>query len=287
MAEAVVRGVRLNYLLLGDDGPVIALSPGGRRPLADAQLLADKFAAAGYRVLLHDRRNCGASEVSFDASASEYDIWADDLQALGEQLGILPLYAGGGSAGGRRALLLALRHPASVKGLLLWRVTGGASAPELSKVYYGDFIRAAQQGGMAAVCATPHFSDCIRARPENRELLLAMDPDAFIRVMEAWQASFLREAKMPVIGASEAQLQGIAVPACVISGDDPIHTREAAQSLHRLIPGCALHENVVGPHLQIDSATAEWGEKRNQVAAIFLNFLSGIGGAAVSAARVR
>ena len=44
--------------------------------------LSERIAAAGYRVLLHDRRNCGASDVIIDGSESEYDIWADDLHAL-------------------------------------------------------------------------------------------------------------------------------------------------------------------------------------------------------------
>ncbi|MDH7794646.1 MULTISPECIES: alpha/beta hydrolase [unclassified Beijerinckia] len=274
MAEAIIRGVCLNYRILGDRGPAIALSPGGRRPLGDVQPLAERLAKAGHRVLLHDRRNCGASAVSFDATSSEYEVWADDLNALAETLGLLPLYAGGGSSGARLALLLAIRHPASVRGLLLWRITGGASAPELAEAYYGDFIRIAEQGGMAAVCATPHFADCIHARPGNRDRLMAMQVNAFVAVMKSWRDAFLREAAMPVIGASAAQLQAITAPTCVIAGNDPIHTRTAAQTLSHLLASATLHDDVISAQTQLEKAALEWGQKRDRVAQIFLDFLN-------------
>ena len=53
------------------------------------------MANAGFRVLIHDRRNCGASDVSIDGDESEYDLWADDLHALLAQLGALPAIVGG------------------------------------------------------------------------------------------------------------------------------------------------------------------------------------------------
>ena len=107
------------------------------------------LAAAGYRVLLHDRRNCGASDVAFDGSASEHEVWADDLYELGKQLGALPMVVGGSSAGARLAILYAIRHADGLRGLLLWRVTGGQEAVDkLSEKYYGQYIRLAREGGM-------------------------------------------------------------------------------------------------------------------------------------------
>src|ERR1700719_1025696 len=111
MPVATVRGVDLNYEVLGERGPWVALQPGGRRALAEA----------GCGVLVYDRRNCGASSVSFDGGSSENEIWAEDLRAVLSQLDALPAYIGGSSSGGRLALLMALRHPGDVRGLLLWR----------------------------------------------------------------------------------------------------------------------------------------------------------------------
>src|SRR5580692_8686860 len=165
MPEARVRGVTLTYEVIGDRGDVIALTPGSRRSYAELIPIGKLLAAQGYRVLLHDRRNCGRSEVGIEAQGSEHEIWADDLNELCRQVGAVPVYAGGASAGARLALLFALRHPSTVKGLLLWRVTGGQhAAQKLAHQYYGSFAEMAKAGGMAAVCASEHFGGCIKER---------------------------------------------------------------------------------------------------------------------------
>src|SRR5215467_1459623 len=128
MPIATVRGVEINYQVLGERGPWVALQPGGRRGLEGVKPLGQKIAEAGNRVLVYDRRNCGASGISFDGGNSENEAWAADLHELLLQLDALPAFIGGSSSGCRLALLAALRHPADLRGLLLWRVTGGAYA---------------------------------------------------------------------------------------------------------------------------------------------------------------
>ena len=204
MPIANVRGVNLNYEVLGTGGPWIALSPGGRRALDNVKPLAQRLADAGYRVLIHDRRNCGISDIVIGADASEYEVWADDLYVLLAQLKAQPAVIGGSSSGCRLSMLFALKYPHAVRALLLWRVTGGAfAAQRLTENYYDKYIRAAQQGGMAAVCALDHFKERIEARPSNRADLMAMAPQAFIAAMERWREQFAKGAELPVIGASE------------------------------------------------------------------------------------
>src|SRR5260370_5385995 len=84
---------------------------------------------AGHRVLIHDRRNCGVSDLVIGGKTSEYEIWADDLYELLSQLNGLPAVLGGGSSGCRLSLLFALKYPQAVRALLLWRVTRGALFP--------------------------------------------------------------------------------------------------------------------------------------------------------------
>ena len=104
--------------------------------------LAKKVAALGFRVVVHDRRNTGASGVSLEGEGTEEEIWTDDLHALLKKLGALPAYIGGSSSGARNSMLFYLRHPEAVKGLLLLRVTGGPSpAKRLPEQYYGQFIK--------------------------------------------------------------------------------------------------------------------------------------------------
>ena len=279
MPEAVVRGVTINYEVVGDRGPWIALTPGSRRSYEEFLSMARELAKAGYRVLLHDRRNCGASDVSVEGLGSEYEIWADDLHELGRQLDALPIYVGGASAGARLAILFALRHPGALNGLLLWRVTGGRhAAEELAETYYGMFIKAAEAGGMQAVADTEHFRACIAARPSNRERLLTMDKDEFVRVMEMWREHFIRAANMPIIGATEEQLRGVKAPACIIAGNDRIHAPETARKLAGLIPSCEFHDDVVSKRpeneLLDEWDKQEWRDAEPRLLGILTSFLA-------------
>ncbi|MGB7887444.1 MAG: alpha/beta hydrolase, partial [Xanthobacteraceae bacterium] len=245
MPFARVRGIEVNYEVVGTKGAWIALSPGARHPYGDFVSIAGRLAAAGYRVLLHDRRNCGASDVAFDNTGAENEVWADDLYALLDQLSALPAFVGGSSAGCRLAIIFALRHRAAARALLLWRITGGAfAAKEVAETYYGQYAALAAQGGMQAVCDSEHFSACIRERPSNRQRLLALDPHYFIGVMTRWHDDFLAGAAMPIIGADENALRSIAQPACLIPGNDLIHNPAAAERLHRLLPHNEIHEVV-------------------------------------------
>src|SRR5207245_3875367 len=114
---------------------------------------------------------------------------SQDLHEPLARLDALAAYIGGSSSGCRLAMILALRRPEDVRGLLLWRVTGGAYAAErLTNQYYTSHIDAAKQGGMAAVCALEHWSEVIKANPAARAKLMAFDPQDFIARMERWRA---------------------------------------------------------------------------------------------------
>jgi pimeloyl-ACP methyl ester carboxylesterase len=274
MPHANVRGIHINYKILGERGPWVALSPGGRRDISGIEPLARPLAAAGHRVVIFDRRNCGASEVVIEGDNSEYEIWADDIHELLSQLGALPAVVGGSSSGCRTALLFALRHPAAARGLLLWRVTGGRFACErLAEEYYGQYIEAARRGGMAAVCAMEHWRERIEARPENRTALMRMDPQRFIAVMSHWREYFVRGADLPVIGATEAELRSIKAPACVVPGNDNTHGQSTGENLGRLLADAEVH--VLFPkHYDMDlSPREEWDEKAGEMAALFADFI--------------
>jgi pimeloyl-ACP methyl ester carboxylesterase len=278
MPEAVVREVHINYVVVGDSGPWIALTPGSRRPYRELVNMSKAIAAEGYRVLLHDRRNCGASDVAFDGTGSEHEIWADDLYELAKQLHALPIYVGGSSAGARLAILFAIRHAAALRGLLLWRVTGGQEAVDrLAENYYGQFITIARAGGMKAVAESEHFAECIAARPANRERILSTDVDDFIKVMAQWREAFLTAAKLPMVGATEADLNAIKAPACLIAGNDVIHTPATARKAAKLIPNSELHDDVVeklaDDKLRKDWDRQEWRDAEPRVAKIFTAFL--------------
>lgn len=274
MPIAKIRGVEINYQVIGSDGPWVALSPGGRRDMSGIEALATKVAETGCHVVIFDRRNCGASQVVIDGTESEYDVWADDVHELLRQLDALPAFVGGSSSGCRTALLFALRHPEAVKGLLLWRVTGGRFACErLAHEYYGQFIEAAQKGGMAAVCEMEHWQERIRARPQNRSALMDMPPERFIAVMSHWREYFVKSADLPVIGATEEELKSIAVPACIIPGNDNTHGRQTGENLGRLLPSSEVHILFPKHYDAPLSPREEWDEKAGEIATLFGDFV--------------
>jgi pimeloyl-ACP methyl ester carboxylesterase len=274
MPQATIRGVEINYEVLGERGPWVALQPGGRRGLEGVKPLGQKLAEAGHRVLVYDRRNCGASGISFDGGNSENEVWAEDLHALLLQLDAAPAFIGGSSSGCRLALLAALRHPGDVRGLLLWRVTGGAfAAQRLAQNYYTQFIEAAERGGMEAVSRTEHFGELIASNSANRGRLLAIGIERFIAVMKAWRQAFNKGADHPVIGISPAELRSMTMPACIIPGADQTHLREAGQVAHRLMPNAEYHEVVTEDRPDLDVALEDWNAKEGLLAAIFIDFL--------------
>jgi pimeloyl-ACP methyl ester carboxylesterase len=245
MSFATVRGVRLHYEVFGERGPWLALITGGRRGFAEFVPLAKKIAAHGVRVLIHDRRNTGASDVLIESrdGLGEEEIWTDDLYELLGQLGARPAVVGGASSGARTSILTYLRHPDAVRALFLMRLTGGKfAAGRLPEMYYGQFIRAAREGGMAAVCATEQYKERIAANPANGPRLMAMDPQRYIEVMSRWLEIFTRGPVEPMYGVTEQQLRSIRVPAVVIPGNDKTHSMAAGRAIQRLVPGSRLFE---------------------------------------------
>ena len=275
MPTLVVNGANIQYEEMGEGIPII-LTPGARYDMNAVRGLAEQLASE-YRVIIYDRRNCGASDVIISGDLSEQEIWADDLYEILHQLQAIPAYIGGGSAGCRVSLMLAIRHPESVKGLLLWHITGGSVAAEqLGYSYYEEFIEIAKKDGMQGVIATDFFAERIRQNPSNLDRLVSMHTGDFISVMERWRTFFTD--KDPVIGSTKEQLDKIAVPAVIIPGDDDVHPLLVGQNLHSILNDSELHSPVWSKEeeerlaLQEPDVLQQLGTNRR--ARIFLQFLS-------------
>lgn len=274
MPAANIRGVNIVYKVIGDEGPWLALVTGGRRDHTEFIELAGLIARAGFRVLLHDRRNTGASDVLIAGYEGEEAIWADDLHILLGQLGALPAFIGGASSGSRTSLLLHRRHTEAVRALLLMQCTGGPfAAGRLPENYYGQYIRAAQEGGMAAVCATEMYQERIAANPATRGRMMAMDPDKFIAVMKLWLDIFMAGPKEPLIAIGEDELRAIKKPVIVIPGNDKTHSSAAGRAVHKLIPGAQLFvlpvDNQEVPVIQFSG----WKQYEPAIAAALVGFM--------------
>jgi pimeloyl-ACP methyl ester carboxylesterase len=238
-----IRSVQIFYETYGDHGPWLALNSGGRNSHAEMAPFAKQIAEQGFRVLVHDRRNTGASQMLFEGTDGEEEIWADDLYALMQSLNALPAYFGGSSAGARLSMLMRRRHPEAVKGLLLMRVTGGAfAAGRLPNMYYLQFIKAAQENGMEGVCHTDWYKERLALNPNNRDYLLSLDPKDFIAQQEYWLSKFLQGPRSPVMGMENAELAKFNLPVLVVPGNDRTHASENGIAAHQLIPGSELFQ---------------------------------------------
>ncbi|MBN9008125.1 MAG: alpha/beta hydrolase [Rhizobiales bacterium] len=277
MPFANVNSVDLNYQVLGDHGPWIALVSGARRSMEEVRGLATLVAGGGFRVLLHDRRNTGKSSLSLDGQGSEFEIWADDLRALAKHLGLPRLIVGGSSSGCRLATIMALRHRDAIRALLMMRVTGGAFAVKrLSNIYYTQYIEAVERGGMEEVCRIDHFKDLIAINPARRQTITAWNPQRFVDVMNTWRASLEAGIDDPMLGASERDLRGIDFPVCVIPGNDKTHSIAAGLHVHSLIPRAKLHQ-IRKDQLDADLISMEEWVPNDRLAPVVVDFLKRVG----------
>ncbi len=247
MARIRISGIEIDYEFVGpSDAPLAILTPGGRFP-RDTQgvpQLADLLAQGGYRVLLWDRPNCGASDISFDGD-SESALHADTLVGLTEALGLERYALVGGSAGSRISLLAAARAPERVSGMFIWWISGGAiSLAQLASYYCGDTAMAAASGGMEAVAALPAFALQIARNPRNRDIILKWNPEAFIRKMQLWAEGYAYSRTSPVPGITPEQFARLTFPTVVLrsGASDISHTREASEQTAALLPNVCLLE---------------------------------------------
>jgi pimeloyl-ACP methyl ester carboxylesterase len=267
-----IRGVDIVFEILGDSGPWVTVTPGGRRGLISERPLAALIADAGFRVLVHDRRNMGASGIAFPGDNESLEQ-AEDLIALLRELGTGPAYIAGSSSGARMSILLAQHHPDMVKALLLWRVTGGPYAAErLAFNYYQQYLDAVAKGGIEAVLETEHFAAMAKANPVNAETLRQMGAEAFAAAMTRWLAGFRADCDYPVAGISAENMRKISVPAIVIPGNDRVHPPAPGQAAHRLLPN-SVYQEVLTQQVDADVDFAGWERGTGTLAARFIDFL--------------
>jgi pimeloyl-ACP methyl ester carboxylesterase len=278
MPVSKINGVNINWRTVGDRGkdnhPWLVMTTGGRRGHDEFVPLAEKIARYGYRVMLHDRRNTGASDILIAGDESEEMIWTRDMHALLSEQNALPAFFSGSSAGARTSILFYLNYPQAVRGLLLLRVTGGPfAAGRLPEQYYGQFIRAAKEGGMAAVRAMEAWQERIAANTRNGEYLARLPAQQFIDVLTRWNDMFVAGAHHPVMGVTAEQLRSIAVPTLVIPGNDNTHSSASGLTAHRLIPGSTLHRLPIEDQDIPLIPFPEWGAYEEEIARVFAEFM--------------
>jgi pimeloyl-ACP methyl ester carboxylesterase len=268
MPVSSIRGVNINWHVIGDHGPWMMMTTGGRRGHDEFIPLAEKIAKSGYRIMLHDRRNTGASDLWIEGDEGEEAMWLGDMHELMRSQDALP------SAGARTSMRFYLRYPQAVRGLLLLRVTGGAfAAGRLPEQYYGQFIRAAQEGGMDAVCAMEAWKERFKENPRGRDYLAHLPAQKFIAVFTRWNAIFEAGAGLPVMGVTEQELRSIKVSTLIIPGNDNTHSSASGLVAHNLIPGSELHRLPITDQDVPLIPFPEWSAYEDEIARVFADFM--------------
>jgi len=257
MARIDVDGIGVAYEIVGDDGPAVAITPGGRfsKDTPGVRELAEKLVEGGLRAVIWDRPNTGESDISFEGE-SESVMNADALAGLIRELGCGPAVLVGGSAGSRVSLIAGLRHPDQVAGLFLLWISGGPIGLATLAVHYcAESALAANSGGMEAVAELRSWQEPLQRNAGNRDRLLGYEPRAFIETMQRWADSFFPQQESPVPGLLPADFQQLKMPVQILrSGPTDLHhTRATTDRVHELIPDSVLAEPPWGEN--------EWNER--------------------------
>ena len=200
---AKIRGINMYYETYGQGEPLLIIHGNGGSIANFMNQIP--FFSRSYKVILADSRAQGRSADAGDSLT--YEMMADDLNALLDELHLDSCYVIGWSDGGINGLLLAMRHPEKVKKLA---VTGANLWPDTTAV--DPFVYAWAK----------NYSDSLKKITQTAQVkhdlklahLLSYEPHIAI-----------------------AQLKKVQCPTLVIGGDHdvllPKHTLLIAESIPR------------------------------------------------------
>nr|WSW68738.1 alpha/beta hydrolase [Streptomyces sp. NBC_00995] len=220
----------------GAEWPPVVLVHGHPFDRGMWQPQATALVAAGYRVILPDLRGYGESGVV--PGRTLFGVFAADIAALLDHLGVARAVVCGVSMGGQIAMEFHRALPDRVAALVL-ADTSPVAETEDGKAFrnrLADRLLAEGMGGYA---------------DEVIDKMLASynvtgQPDVAERVLRMMRATAPEGAAAALRGRAErpdyrASLAGAGVPVLVVVGADDVYTPVAeARALHGLIPGAEL-----------------------------------------------
>lgn len=244
MSSIEVNGGNVVYEILGQSGDLIVLTPGGRfsKEIPGLRPLAEALVAGGYRVLLWDRPNCGASDVQFYGQ-SESHMRAETLHGLLTKLDAAPCILAGGSGGARDSMLTTMLYPELVTKLVVWNIVGGIYGTFVLGSYYViPSILAARGTGIEGVMKLPEWRERIEENPNNKQRFLDLGRDEFLKVMLRWLNAFVSKPGQTIPGVDDEMFDRITVPTLIIRGgeNDWDHPKRTSLEVSCLIKGSKL-----------------------------------------------
>ncbi|MEU2651076.1 alpha/beta hydrolase [Streptomyces albidoflavus] len=237
MGTYEVDGVQLAYEEWGPEGGVPVVLVHGHpfdRSLWRAQ--AQRLAGAGCRVVLPDLRGYGESQVV--PGRTPFPVFAGDVAALLDRLGMGQALVGGVSMGGQITMEIRRLYPERVRALVLADTSYPAETEEgrAGRLALAERLLAEGMGGYAdEVIGKMVASYNVGAKPEATAHVLRMmratDPEG---AAAALRGRADREDY-------EATLAGVSEPVLIVVGaDDAFTTVADAEAIRRLVPHATL-----------------------------------------------
>ena len=226
---------QLNYEVYGSGDRVLVWLHG---ILLDANLsrgLARALAAKGNRVVLLDLLGHGRSDKPRHAGAHRMDIYAEQVRALLDELGVDQVVLGGVSLGTNVSLLTAVRAPEMVRGLVLEMPVLETAAPAAALTFVPLMLQVRY-----AKTALRLVSRIVSRLPssgigplDSVLSAVASDPEEI--------AAILHGVLLGPLAPTVEQRQAITVPSLVLGhGIDLIHSFADAKRLARQLPEARL-----------------------------------------------
>lgn len=254
MAFTTIDGIRTHYELIGNGPPLLMYSPGG----FDASL--DKWSGLGvyaktnmlahlskkFQCIVFDRRETGDS-----GGRVEQITWHDYVnqgQGLLDKLGVESAHLLGGCMGCCPVIAHAVRHPDSVRNMILYWPVGGPRFRIKGFSRFAEHMNLVEEQGMAGVAdlalrTTVGFgkdprigpwAPVIRSDPEFAAMYRHFDVDSYKKILtEMPRALFDRDT---VPGAEPEDLLTLNHRTLVVPGKDAAHATSAARYLEECLP---------------------------------------------------
>lgn len=220
----------------GDDGAVLVLVHGHPFDRSMWRPQVDRFGGAGLRVIVPDLRGYGESTVV--PGKTTLDVFARDIAALLDHLGVQRFVLGGLSMGGQIVMECHRQFPERISGLLLADTTAEAETAagrERRNDMADRLLREGMAGYADEVLSTMVAPHNIEAQPDVAKHVLGMMRSA---PPEGAAAALRGRAERPDYRDTLASAD---VPALVVVGsDDEFTPVDEARVISDTIPGATL-----------------------------------------------
>ena len=261
----IVDGMALFYNDEGQGEPLLLIHG---FPLSSELYKPQRAAFANrYRLITPDLRAMGRSDVPTNGNYS-MDVYADDLVALLDHLGISMITVAGLSMGGYIVFALMRRHPEHVKGVILMDTKAGPDTEEgrAGRRKMAEQARAEGAAAIADVMLPKMLTE--RTRNEQPELAAFMRDMMAATPVEGIVGALDALANRPDSTDTLAQIQ---VPTLVIVGaEDTLIPPSEAEKIQAGISGSQLVVVNGAAH----AANLERPDEVNQALESFLDQLS-------------